>query len=328
MTTLSFSSGDLIADRRADYAEMLFTAGDVAAAAELMADALALAPSWAAGHYRRGEMLEAEGRMTDAADCWREALRLAPQDPFGAALKLALVGAAADHAPVGNGFVETLFDQYAGEFDSALVERLGYRVPELLADAIARTGRERFAHCIDLGCGTGLMGERLRIRTSFLEGLDISGEMLRKAAAKGVYDRLDKRDIQLADSLPEGADIVTAADVFMYLGALEHVMALAAAALPPAALFAFSVERNDGGEKLVLRPSRRHAHSEAYVREALSAAGFAVSSCERATIRHDRGEPVEGLVVVAERQASAIAAAGPLAQDGAASAKTAMRAEH
>ena len=59
-------------------------------------------------------------------------------------------------------FVETLFDQYAEKFDDALVKTLDYRVPEFLAEAIAAQGREKFGLAIDLGCGTGLMGERLR----------------------------------------------------------------------------------------------------------------------------------------------------------------------
>ncbi|MGO4833463.1 SAM-dependent methyltransferase, partial [Rhizobiaceae sp. 2RAB30] len=36
MKPLPLASGDLLADRRADYAEMLFASGDHAAAAELM----------------------------------------------------------------------------------------------------------------------------------------------------------------------------------------------------------------------------------------------------------------------------------------------------
>ena len=69
----------------------------------------------------------------------------------------------------------------------------------------------------------------------------------------------------------------------------------------PGGLFAFSVERYAGSEDFVLRPSRRYAHSDAYVRRLLDAAGLAVATIEAATIRMDRGEPVEGLIVVAER---------------------------
>ena len=49
----------------------------------------------------------------------------------------------------------------------------------------------------------------------------------------------------------------------------------------------------------MLRPSRRYAHSETYLRRLLSQHRFEVLSLEKAAIRMDRGEPVDGLIVVA-----------------------------
>lgn len=301
MNPLEFCSGDLLADRRAAYAEMLLTVGDQHAACELMREALALAPAWAAGWFRLGEMLAVTGALAAALEAWGTALHLEPEDRLGAALKLELHGGLAGLEAVPSAFVETLFDQYAGTFDEALVERLGYRVPELLHTAIAKTGRLTFSHVLDLGCGTGLMGERLRASASFLHGIDISGEMLKRAEAKRVYDRLEQADLQKIAALPQGADLVTAADVLMYVGALERLFGQVAAVLAAGALFAFSVECHVGSEALALRPSRRYAHAEDYVRDALALAGFDLLSMERAIIRMDRGEPVEGLIVAAER---------------------------
>lgn len=301
MTSMQFSSGDLVADRRADYAEMLFESGDHAAAAGLMADALALVPGWAAGWFRLGEMREAAGEVAAAADAWAEVLRLDPTDRLGASLKLGLVGAAHAIAAPPSAFVEALFDQYADRFDKALVERLEYRVPELIVEALAAAGAGAFAHVVDLGCGTGLMGERLRRAASFLEGYDISAGMLKKADAKRVYDRLSQQDLQVFDPSGLHADLVVAADVFLYLGALERIMAAAAAILPEGGLFAFSVERHEGPEPMVLRSSRRYAHSEAYLRDLLAASGLAVVSLDRHPIRLDRGQPIEGLIVVARK---------------------------
>jgi predicted TPR repeat methyltransferase len=298
---LETSSGDLLADRRADYAEMLFGLSDHAAAAELMLGALELAPGWAMGWFRLGEFHEAAGALDQAAEAWRMVLKLEPADRPGVALKLALIGAAPVIDAPPSAFVEALFDQYAAKFDNALVRTLEYRVPDLLAEAIRSHGRERFGLAIDLGCGTGLMGERLRTIAEILEGHDISAEMLKKARGKGVYDRLVKSDLQTIQFAPASADLVTAADVFMYIGALDGIAAKVASALRSGGLFAFSVERHAGLEDLVLRPSRRHAHSEAYMRGVLARNGFAVVSLEMHIIRQDRGEPVEGLIVVAQR---------------------------
>lgn len=305
MTSLPRASGDLLADRRADYAEMLFASGDHAAAAEIMLGALELAPAWVLGWFRMGEMHEAAGDMPAAAEAWKMALKLDADDRTGAALKLELAGEVPASAAPPSAFVEELFDQYAGNFDASLVGKLAYRVPELLAEAITRRGRDRFERVVDLGCGTGLMGERLRPLAGTLEGHDISAAMLKKAAARGCYDRLVKSDLQALGLEPASADLVTAADVFMYLGALDGIVARVANWLERGGLFAFSVERHPGAEDFVLRPSRRYAHSEAYVRRLLDGAGLEIVSFDAATIRMDRGEPVEGLIVVAEKPSAA-----------------------
>ena len=57
-----------------------------------------------------------------------------------------------------------------------------------------------------------------------------------------------------------------------------------------------------GPKIFVLRASRRYAHSETYVRSVLSASGLLLLSLEREIIRQDRGEAVEGLIVVARKQ--------------------------
>jgi predicted TPR repeat methyltransferase len=294
-TTLSsgLSSGDLLVDRRAEYAEMLSESGDVAAAAELMAGALDLARDWAAGWFRLGELREKAGDPSGAEQAWREALRLEPADRLGATLKLALLGAAPVPETPPSDFVEALFDDYADRFDKALVDKLGYRVPELLDAAMRALSRPRFNRAVDLGCGTGLMGERLRPLCDDLEGVDLSAEMLRKAKARGVYDRLTKGDIAALNIAP-GVDLVTAADVFMYVGALETVFARIAAMMKP------TVESSEGDD-LVLRESRRYAHGQAYVERELARAGFRLMSMTAETIRTDRGEAIRGLVVVAGR---------------------------
>jgi predicted TPR repeat methyltransferase len=316
MHPIQLSSGDLLADRRASYAEMLLDSGDAVAAADLMRDALALAPGWGAGWFRLGEMLETAGRGPEAEEAWRETLRIDPQDRMGAALKLGLTASTAGVVAPPAAFVETLFDQYAAEFDAALVERLGYRVPELLQEALLAAGCANFAHAVDLGCGTGLMGERLRGMASFLAGYDISAGMLKEAEAKRIYDRLQRQDLQMLQALSPIADLVTAADVLMYVGELERLFCRVSELLVPGGHFAFSVELNDGPGELVLRSSRRYAHSRGYVERLLAEKGFLPLSLTTSTIRMDRDEPVTGLIAVARRtDASAEAREGmhPLA---------------
>jgi predicted TPR repeat methyltransferase len=305
MHPIQLSSGNLLADRRATYAEMFLEGRAPDAAADLMREALALAPDWAAGWFRLGEMLEIAEHAPEAEAAWREALRLDPQDRVGATLKLGLTASTNGIVAPPSAFVETLFDQYAEKFDVALVERLDYRVPELLHEALAAAGCAAFAHAVDLGCGTGLMGERLRGAASYLEGYDISAGMLREAEAKRIYDKLERQDLQTLPTLSAAADLVTAADVFMYVGELGRLFSRIAELLLPGGYFAFSVELNNGPEEMALRPSRRYAHSRGYIERLLAEKGFALVSQTVETIRMDRGEPVIGLIVVAKKTEAA-----------------------
>ncbi len=312
MTFNQLSSGDLLADRRADYAKMLAEAGDAPGAAELMAQALELAPEWAAGWFRLADYEEKSGRIEAAVDALRNTLRLNPEDIFGASLKLALLGATETPEQPPSVYVERLFDDYAERFDHALVEKLGYSVPEKLAAVIGRVnGGGRFRHVTDLGCGTGLFGERIRDRADFLEGFDLSANMLAKAEAKGVYDRLAQADLSLApeDSGVFGgleqrrADLVSAADVLMYLGNLEGVFVIADRLLAPGGLFAFSVEDAGGADGFVLRPSLRYAHPEAYIASLCKESGLSMIATERTIIRRDAGEPIAGILFLARKPA-------------------------
>lgn len=313
MQQIQFSSGNLTADRRADYAKMLSEGGDPAAAAELMEQALELAPDWPAGWLRLAEYSEKAGKIEAAIAALRRVATLDPQDIFAARLKLAVLGAADMPEQPSSRYVEALFDDYADRFETSLVGKLGYSVPGKLAALIRKVaGERRFRLAVDLGCGTGLFGVEIRDCVDRLEGFDLSANMLAKASAKGIYELLGEADLSLpaersglfGDGLAGGrADLVAAADVLMYLGSLDNAFVLAAALAAPGALFAFSVEEAEDRQGFELAPSLRYRHSEAYIRQALAAAGFEARQVERSVIRMDSGKPVHGILFVAERRA-------------------------
>lgn len=309
-----FSSGDVIADRRADYARMLADGGDHAAAAELMAQALDLAPDWAAGWDLLGAYHEKAGNVSGAISAWRRLEALDDDGMFGARLKLA----AHDAGPADEGtavsYVEALFDQYAPQFEQSLLGKLGYRVPEMLdrlvEEEMARLGIARFDKALDLGCGTGLMGEKLRGKAGFLEGVDISAAMIAETARKGIYDSLQKAELVAAlNARRADADLMTAADVLIYCGALQPVLAALVPALKPGGLVAFSLEAHDGAEAVFLRPSLRYAHGISATRDALVVAGLEVLRFETAVLRFDRSAPITGMLVVARKPAMELTAA-------------------
>ncbi|HEV7246274.1 MAG TPA: methyltransferase domain-containing protein [Shinella sp.] len=313
MTSPHFSSGDLIADRRADYARMFAESGEFAEAQELMEQALEQVPMWAAGWFRLAEYAEKSGRKEAATAALEKVLALDPTDIFGAGLKLAVLGASATPAAPPSPYVARLFDDYADRFDTALVERLEYTVPRTLARLVREHAGEnaQFGLVSDIGCGTGLFGVEIRRHAGRLEGFDLSAGMLAKAGEKAVYDHLAQADLSrpaetsglFADASEARADLVSAADVLMYLGDLAEVFPSVARLARPGGLFAFSVEDGGDGDAPLLRPSLRYAHPEAFIRRRMAENGFDLIALEKSVIRQDAGQPVHGLLFLARRQA-------------------------
>ncbi|SMH45421.1 methyltransferase [Azospirillum agricola] len=274
--------------------------------------AVTLRPDWNDAHDNFGSalyLLHERGRVEAAArlaGLWR---REHPGNAVARHIGAAIAGEGAEpRAP--DAYVRQTFDLFAGEFDEKLAE-LGYRAPELLARAVAADSTsgngasgDGMLDVLDAGCGTGLCAAALRPLARRLTGVDLSGGMLERARARGLYDRLEEAElVAFLDTNPAAFDLIMAADVLCYFGVLDDALSAASAALRPGGRLAFSVEALGDGEEAPHRVAThgRYAHREAYVRAALAAAGLAVASLGRDTLRLESGVPVAGLVVLARK---------------------------
>jgi len=203
-------------------------------------------------------------------------------------------------------YVRRLFDQQAASFDETLLQRLDYRGPAVLLEAVRNvTGTGlRSGSMLDLGCGTGLGGAVFRPYVDWLVGVDISPAMVARARSKGLYDRLAVLDLLHfldADAQSRARyHLVIAADVFVYASDLGSIAAAAARVLTPDGLFAFTVETH-AGDGVVLQQTLRDAHGAAHVRTAIADAGLNLLALDHAVTRKEKGAPVPSLVVVATR---------------------------
>jgi predicted TPR repeat methyltransferase len=305
---LFVSSGDLVADRRYKWALDHAARGDFAAAADILAQTVELAPDFATAWFALGAIRDRLGERDAAVAAFDKVRRLDPDDYHGARLQLTRLGAGEFAPAMTRTYIRRLFDQYAERYDGALLEHLAYRAPALLRGAVEQVMNAagwpvHFAAMLDLGCGTGLAGATFRPLVDQLVGVDLSPAMIAQASAKGIYDRLETADI--ADALDEEAarpavyQLVVAADVFVYLNDLTPIAARVAGVLAPAGIFAFTVETHPGdGVKLL--PTLRFAHGKAYVRGVLRDAALAVASLDQKSVRSEKGVPVDSLVVVAQ----------------------------
>jgi predicted TPR repeat methyltransferase len=295
---LFITSGDLIADRRYEMARAYAADGDLAAAADLYAQAVELEPGFASAWFALGETREALGDRDAARAAFERAASADPEDRHGAALRLARLGAGDPAMRALHGYVRTLFDQYAPRFDRAL-EDLSYRAPVLLRQAVTKHGA-RFGTMLDLGCGTGLAGAAFRPHLDWLVGVDLSPKMIEEARKKAIYDRLAVGDIAqfLSEQDAASAHLVIAADVFAYIADIADICAAVARVLAPGGHFGFTVETHDG-KGAIVGPKMRYAHSEDFVRGVLAETGLTLLELTRASSRTENRVAVPGLVVLA-----------------------------
>jgi predicted TPR repeat methyltransferase len=261
--------------------------------------ALALEPRLHSAWTQRGNILKLLDRHAEAAASFRNAIAHGADPVLHGYYLAGLTGEEAPPAPPRQ-YVESLFDEYAATFDEHLVESLGYRAHRALIAQVQALGPRRFRSALDLGCGTGLCGPLAKAIADRVDGVDLSAAMLDKARALGIYDRLDHADVvQHLANTERRYDLVLAADVFIYVGALEAVFDGVARVLEPGGVFAFSVERADAGEpELALRPSLRYAHAASYLRRLAAQRGFEVVRLQEQRIRREKLQSIFGLYAV------------------------------
>jgi predicted TPR repeat methyltransferase len=310
---LFVSSGDAIADGHYRSALERAACGDLVGAADILARTVELAPAFATAWFALGAIRDNLGDRAGAIAAWQTARHADPDDYHGARLQLARLGTGDGTPAMTATYVRRLFDQQAASFDETLVERLDYRGPAILLEAVRDIAGPtlRIGSMLDLGCGTGLGGAAFRPHVDWLVGVDLSPAMIAKAREKGLYDRLAADDLRhflgeegVAHALYH---LVLAADVFVYVNDLAPVTAAAARVLAPAGFLAFTIETH-AGDGVVLQPTLRYAHGQAHVRAAIADAGLELLRLSYASTRTEKGAAVAGLVVVASKLAASAAA--------------------
>jgi predicted TPR repeat methyltransferase len=303
---LFLSSGDLMADRRFEFARDLQLKGDLPAAADLLMQAIERAPDFTSAWFTLAGIREELGERNAAIAAFQKARASDANDRHGAGLRLMRLGA----EPVSGmpqAYVQTLFDQYAPRFESSLVDELGYRGPKLLFHAVlsVRAAARKpalFKRAIDLGCGTGLAASAFARSVDHFTGVDLSPRMIERSRATGLYAELDVADmLQGLRARPDAsADLILAADAMVYVAELAPVLAEAARVLAPGGLLAFTTETHDG-EGVVIGHGLRYAHAATYVRAAVESVGLKLSLLEDRSARNEDHAPVPGLVAVAAK---------------------------
>lgn len=138
-----------------------------------------------------------------------------------------------------------LYRDWAETYDETMLRGLQYLSPQTVARLLADHLADRAAVVLDIGCGTGLLGQELAghgFRT--LDGLDMSPEMMQVAQRRGIYRHLITADLNqplaLADASYDGMSCCgTFTHGHVGAGCLDELFRV----LKPGAPFAFTVKR-------------------------------------------------------------------------------------
>jgi predicted TPR repeat methyltransferase len=295
------ASGDLRADRRYRYAEAVAAEGDHEAAADLLVQAIEIAPRWTPAWMALAKAKTALGQKDLALSALEHAMALSPEDPYGVQLHLALLTRDSPSA-MSRAYIQRLFDQYAAHFDAHLCGPLFYRGPAILRNLYDTVGARRVSHAIDLGCGTGLVARTFTEVCGTIDGVDLSPEMIKRARHSELYRRLEVADmLEFMGAEPAAcADLVLASDVLTYVGDLAPIFSAVSILLRGGGRFVFTVQAQSKGT-FILAKELRFSHSLDYILATVNAAHMSPIRVETAALRKERGTEVSCLALVVEK---------------------------
>ncbi len=239
--------------------------------------------------YNIGYCYLQKGRPVKASGYFKKALISSP-DLDDIKYMLALCGVA-KISKIPDDLVITYYRNFAADYERTFLEDFNYRGHVLLLDSLLRHASDIAypAPILDIGCGTGLLGELLRGYAAPLHGIDLTPEMLSTAAGKmrdekPLYDGLALANLE--ESLVNTKQkyrIITAAYSLQHNGDLSGIFKGVMSALEPGGVFAFSLEKSQPGSDYELRTTR-FAHSADYITRLAHDAGFKITAMEEMEI--------------------------------------------
>ena len=263
-------------------------------AIEMYLKVLRLSPEHPAANNNLAYVYHLTGANEKAAYYYQKVLEYKPDHQAAKYLLAALTCAEATGAP--ESYVRDVFDNYSVYYEQSLVEELEYRVPTIIRQLLDEKSswKKRYAHGLDLGCGTGLGGHAFMDMIDEFDGIDLSEKMVELAKSKKYYRRLHVGNfVDFLQTSKNNYDFFLAADVFAYVGDLAETFSLLHDHACGDVLFCFSTETSTGtGYRL--QSTGRFAHTPDYIQLLAAQTGWTVAMCRRTSLRKEKGSWVQG----------------------------------
>ncbi len=242
--------------------------------------------------------------MSAQAQQYRKKLRYAEAKALGlnedsqnaaAEFLLARTGDAPQPDKMPAALIAAYFDKYAHQYDSLLQGPLEYQGHKLIKEQVAEVCKTlaKQLNVLDLGCGTGLVGESIFEFTTTIHGIDLSEKMLDFARERNVYDQLFTEDYLIAiKAMKEVYDLVTASDVLNYQGDLEETFYRVNEILEQGGEFMFTIELGKAKD-FMLRNNGRYQHSDEYIQKLAHQNNYTIIYDEDIELRKEQGNFID-----------------------------------
>jgi predicted TPR repeat methyltransferase len=143
---------------------------------------------------------------------------------------------------------KAVYGAWAENYD-AQMQRLQWQAPrqiaELLAAFVPESSRARL-RVLDVGAGTGLVGEALsQLGFRLIDAFDLSGEMLKHAVARGLYQRcIEGNAAKLSQRVESGYDALLCVGALNFGHIAANALREMQAVVRPGGLIAFSTRED------------------------------------------------------------------------------------
>jgi predicted TPR repeat methyltransferase len=175
-------------------------------------------------------------------------------------------------------FLKQKFGAGAATYDEIKAQRLtAAQFTDFLFDSVPV---EPHITVLDVGCGTGLVGERLLGKVGVLDGIDLCEEMVAKARSKNVYDRLVVAEAAAGLAGCGTHDLILCNWCLLYMPRLDDFFAAAARALSPGGQLVLTVYACGDAWDALAMGEREFAHSRPYLRRLAKSNGLAEDRME------------------------------------------------
>ena len=262
-----------------------------------------LAPNEPDYWYQLGKLANLVGRRSESLTAFEQSRRLGKTGP-GLGDLLAAYRSDVAPARIKDRCVEDLRNQVACVCDSHNPCDHGIGVEDRLADALLDSlGSRRDVSVLDVGCGTGQFGLRIKNAAHRLIGIDLSANQIERARDRHIYDDLEISELSkfLSRKPNEQFDLIAMGESLEYFGDLNQILLDAARYLAPGGRLGFAVEQGSVAP-FQLTDSGRFVHQRDYLQSVAEAGGFRVVSQTSEVLRHEGDKPVMGWITVLAEQ--------------------------